>query len=98
LGLELSPEEILRAGERIWNVQHLFNLREGATIEKWNFPDRFYQHDAGRGVLNQEKVQETLRKYFIAREWDPETGVLSSEKLEKLGLLREGGQRRDESL
>jgi aldehyde:ferredoxin oxidoreductase len=98
VGLELSPEEVLRAGERIWNVQHLFNLREGVTIEQWKFPDRFYQHDAGGGVLNQEKVQETLRKYFIAREWDPETGILSSEKLEELGLLQEGGRRTDESL
>jgi aldehyde:ferredoxin oxidoreductase len=98
VGLRLSPEEVLRAGERIWNLQHLFNLREGVTIEKWNFPDRFYRDDAGRGTLNQEKVQDTMRKYFIAREWDPETGILSPEKLEKLGLLQEGGQRRNESL
>jgi aldehyde:ferredoxin oxidoreductase len=91
VGLELSPEEVVRAGERIWNVQHLFNLREGVTIEQWNFPDRFYQHDAGKGVLNQEKVQETLKQYLIARGWDPETGIPSAEKLEELGLVQEGG-------
>jgi aldehyde:ferredoxin oxidoreductase len=91
VGLEASPNEVLRSGERIWNVQHLFNLREGLKIEAWNFPDRFYQHDVGSGVLNQEKVHETLKKYLIARGWDPETGIPSTEKLEELGLLQEGG-------
>ncbi|MBW2038027.1 MAG: aldehyde ferredoxin oxidoreductase family protein [Deltaproteobacteria bacterium] len=98
LGLELSPEEVLRAGERIWNLQHLFNLREGEKIEGWTFPDRFYQQDTGRGVLDQEKVKETLMKYFITRGWDPETGFPNAEKLEELGLLQEGGQLRDAAL
>lgn len=98
LGLELSPEGVLRAGERIWNLQHLFNLREGGTIEGWDFPHRFYQQDAGRGVLDREKVRETLERYFITRGWDPETSIPSTEKLEELGLVREGGQLRDAAL
>ena len=95
LGLKLSPEEVLRAAERIWNLQHLFNLREGERIESWTFPDRFYQEDAGRGALSAEKVEETLRRYFLARGWDPQTTLPSSEKLQELGLVSEGGQLRD---
>jgi aldehyde:ferredoxin oxidoreductase len=98
LGLELTPEEVLKAAERIWNIQHLFNLREGETIEEWTFPDLFYQQDAGRGVLYQEKVKETLTRYLIARGWDSDTTFPCAKKLEELGLLQEGGQLKDAAL
>ncbi|MEQ8236136.1 MAG: aldehyde ferredoxin oxidoreductase family protein, partial [Syntrophomonadaceae bacterium] len=54
-GLEMTPEELMRAAERIWNVMKLFNLREGEKTEDSRFPRRFYQEDGGAMKLDEQQ-------------------------------------------
>ena len=90
-GIEITPAQLMQAGERIWNLQKLFNLQHGEDIEDSVYPDRFYDEPASGGpaegkTLDRQKVRETLTEYFIYRGWDPETGTPTKEKLAGLGL------------
>ena len=39
-GRDVSEEEVLKIGERVWNLGRLFNLREG--VEKDDLPKKLY--------------------------------------------------------
>ncbi len=90
-GIAVSPEEVMQAGERIWNLQKLFNLRHGEKPEDSDFPPRFYEEAAGAGPaagqkLDREQVKRVLQEYYRARGWDEQTGTPRPEKLAELGL------------
>ncbi len=91
-GIAVSPEETMLAGERIWNLQKLFNIREGEKSQDSSYPKRFYKDylpdGAGKGrILDESKVQDTLKAYYEFRGWDRETGIPTNEKLKKLDLV-----------
>ena len=90
-GLNISPEELISCGERIWNTQKLFNIKHGEMPEDSDFPPRFYEEGVGNGpaqgrTLDQAGVKQCLARYYTARGWDPETGTPTSAKLRELGL------------
>ncbi|MHB1125420.1 MAG: aldehyde ferredoxin oxidoreductase family protein [Bacillota bacterium] len=73
-GVPFTAEEVIAAGERVWNLQHEFNLREGELREEYVFPERFYREELPgiKGVkppLDRSNVEETLSEYFRARGW-----------------------------
>jgi aldehyde:ferredoxin oxidoreductase len=70
----ISWEDSLRVGARIWNLERLFNLREG--VEKDSLPDRF----------SDVPLDTLLCEYYDARGWDSE-GRPRSDTLSTLGLL-----------
>jgi len=91
-GIDLSGGEMIRAGERIWNLQKLFNLRHGEKPVDADYPPRFYEQPVEAGPaagrrLDREKVKNVLREYYLARGWDGRTGVPGREKLAELDLL-----------
>jgi len=43
-GITISPREFLRAGERIWNLEKLLNVREGFTREDDQIPSVWLQN------------------------------------------------------
>lgn len=86
-GIDIDPGEMIRAGERIWNLQKLFNIRHGEKPEDSDFPKRFYREPSSSGkILDREKVRETLKEYYAARGWDTETGHPLEDKLRELGI------------
>ncbi|MHB8156842.1 MAG: aldehyde ferredoxin oxidoreductase family protein [Desulfocucumaceae bacterium] len=91
-GLDITPEQIAQAGERIWNTIKLFNLKHGETPEQSDYPPRFYMDRTGSSPdkkgLSPELVKAALHEYYIARGWDPETGVPTPDKISELGIER----------
>ena len=90
-GIDFTPEGVMATAERIHNLQHLFKIREGQTLDDFRFPDRFYDEGIVDGPskgrkLNRAKVQKVLQQYFEVRGWDPATSMPSNEKLAELGL------------
>jgi aldehyde:ferredoxin oxidoreductase len=75
-GRKMSWEESLQIGERIWNLERLFNLREGVEADR--LPERFTTFP----------LDDMLREYYAVRGWDEE-GAPTKKKLEELGLLRD---------
>jgi aldehyde:ferredoxin oxidoreductase len=91
-GTQLSEEDMLKAGERTFNVEKAFNARVGAGREKDTIPNRFFEEGlAGGGpsqgaVVDREKFDRILDEYYACRGWDERTGLQKRETLENLGL------------
>jgi len=90
-GIEFSPEEVERVGERMNNMARLFNAREGMSREDDNLPERILTEPIKDGVskgnyISRDDLNLMLDEYYAARGWDIKTGMPSKEKLEELGL------------
>ena len=86
-GERIDGRQLLRMGERIWNLERLFNLRAGFTKKDDALPPRFSQETLPRGHSKNKVVdlEPLLEEYYRLRGWDNE-GVPTEEKLAELGL------------
>ena len=84
-GMELSGEDVYTIGERVNNLERVFNLREGIEGSQDRLPQRFAEEpgsgDEGRTV----DVARMLPEYYELRGWD-EDGVPRPERLRQLGV------------
>jgi aldehyde:ferredoxin oxidoreductase len=87
-GTFYTPEDFLKAGERIWNMERLFNLKAGFTLQDDTLPERLLKDPIPSGPCKGEvsKLDKMLPEYYSLRGWDP-SGVPTNEKLKELGLL-----------
>lgn len=85
-GLDWQIEDLLHAGERAWNLKRAINHRLGLTKGNDTLPKPLLKPflDSFDGYA--PDFQAMLEAYYIARDWDPETGRPSKEKLYHLGL------------
>lgn len=89
-GLEFPESDILKTGERVNNLKHMFNLREGITREDFRLPKRILTMPIPEGaseghVVTEEEMEKMLDNYFIARGWDRK-GEPTEEKIKELDL------------
>jgi len=90
-GWDLTLEECLQMGERIANLRHLFNLREGLNPLQFELPDRTLGRpplEAGTLAGVEVDVETPASEYLAVRAWDLVTAMPSREKLAELGLER----------
>ncbi len=97
-GINHNGELLLKAGERITNLQKILNVREGFTKKDDKLPDRIYSEPLGTKPkinlmdyyrtkkLSKEDVEKLIEDYYVDRGWDPSTGIPTREKLEDLDL------------
>lgn len=87
-GRSWTDRELLRIGERINNLERLFNLREGFKISNETLPYRMLHEPvpdgASKGMV--ADLEPMLNDYYNARGWQRETGRPTSAKLSELGL------------
>jgi len=84
-GADYRSEDLMRVGERIWNVERLYNIREGFTRADDTLPDRFFEQQVNGRVIDREEFLKTLDEYYRMRGWD-ENGVPAKDKLRMLGI------------
>jgi aldehyde:ferredoxin oxidoreductase len=74
-GMEFSPRELNLAGERINNLEKLFNLREGLGRKDDALPQRFLDEALKEGPSRGSTVDLTpmLDEYYEARGWEVAT-------------------------
>ncbi|RLI03740.1 aldehyde ferredoxin oxidoreductase [Candidatus Bathyarchaeota archaeon] len=90
-GIEMTPEELERTGERINNLGRLFNIREGFTRKDDHLPPKIMStpipdDTVSKGsYVTQEELDLMLDDYYATRGWTKE-GVPTLEKLKELGL------------
>jgi aldehyde:ferredoxin oxidoreductase len=86
-GAGYTFDSAMLAGERIWNVERLFNLGAGITAEDDTLPKRFLEKPVLKGPFEGQtnRLGEMLPEYYQLRGWD-ENGVPTPEKLKELGL------------
>ncbi|MBD3404982.1 MAG: aldehyde ferredoxin oxidoreductase [Candidatus Lokiarchaeota archaeon] len=90
-GLEFTGEELQIIGERIVNLNRLFNMRLGITRQDDQLPKRLTHEPAPLGPNKGEVVElnQMLDEYYERRGWDIETGLPRDETLERLGLEKD---------
>jgi aldehyde:ferredoxin oxidoreductase len=91
-GWNMSMEEFLRAGERVYNVRRMFNVRCGVSRKDDSLPPRILcsTRKKGGAANHLPPLNLMLPQYYEARGWD-EFGIPTEQTLERLGLST-GGQ------
>ena len=90
-GWDIKASDLLKVGERVINLQRLFNMREGLSRKDDLLPERIKQKPAF-GIYEKEgkcaikDFEGMLDEYYEARKWNSKTGVPSEEKLRWLEL------------
>ncbi|MEM3396345.1 MAG: aldehyde ferredoxin oxidoreductase family protein [Thermoplasmata archaeon] len=84
-GVEFRAEDLQEIGERIWNLERLWNVRAGRAID--TLPERLLQAplSSGNSAGKVVPLKAMLQKYYAVRGWD-ENGVPKREKLRELGI------------
>jgi len=90
-GRSLTLAEFERLGERIWNLEKLFNLGAGHTRADDSLPDRCFEPIRGPAsegaVIDRARFEAMLEEYYTVRGWDRD-GVPTAGKLRELGIER----------
>ena len=83
----MSDEEYLLAGERIWNMERLFNLAAGFSAKDDRLPKRLLEEPMKGGPRKGQvhQLDKMLPEYYQLRGWD-ENGVPGADKIKELGL------------
>jgi len=80
--INYKAQDLHTIGERIWNLERLFNLKAGFTRADDTLPPRFFQ---GKNAINPKEFQEALDQYYHYRGWNP-GGIPEDWKLQELKL------------
>lgn len=86
-GWDLTDEEILAAGDRIWNLEKLYNMNAGFSKEDDTLPPRLLTEPLPEGAAKGKvcELDVMLKEYYNVRGWDL-NGVPTDDKLKELGL------------
>lgn len=90
-GWDVSPQEIMKIGERVFTVLKAYGWREGLTRKDDDWPERFYEEPMPEGpakgaIISRGLMGEKLREYYQLRGWDIDSGIPSFDKLVELEL------------
>jgi aldehyde:ferredoxin oxidoreductase len=90
-GHSISSSELMKTGERIFNLLRAYSVREGLTRKDDALPTRFYEEPLADGpakgaVLSRSKMIRLLDIYYDLRGWTRSTGIPTRRKLVELGL------------
>ncbi|RLF54606.1 MAG: aldehyde:ferredoxin oxidoreductase [Thermoplasmata archaeon] len=88
-GMDYSEDDLLKIGERICNLKHLFNLKCGWKREDVKLPPKIripIPDGPSKGsYISEEEEREMLDDYFRARGWTRD-GRIPDKKLRELGI------------
>jgi len=86
MGVELTAEAAMETGERIYNLERVFNKKAGMKAEDDTLPKRFFDEpletEASKGMVS--KLDVMLPEYYELRGW--KDGFPTKETLERLGI------------
>jgi len=87
VGENWSSEDLLAAGERIWNLERMFNLEAGIGSDQDTLPVRLLSEPLPDGPAkgHVHRLGELLPEYYKERGWS-EKGVPTKKKLADLAL------------
>ncbi|MBN2495092.1 MAG: aldehyde ferredoxin oxidoreductase family protein [Deltaproteobacteria bacterium] len=84
-GRDVSMGELNEIGERIFNLERLYNLREGLTAERDTLPARMLDEPLSRHGHGGVPLREMLPGYYKLRGWD-ERGAPTAATIRRLGI------------
>lgn len=86
-GIKYATGDLIKVGERVWNLEKMYNLREGFTRADDTLPPRMLAEPVPEGPSQGwvSHLEPMLKEYYRARGWDDE-GNPKHAKLVDLGL------------
>lgn len=87
IGAELTADDVLLAGERVWNIERMFNLEAGISPSQDTLPKRLLEDpiEAGPSKGEVSRLSELLPEYYELRGWGTD-GIPTTARKELLGL------------
>jgi aldehyde:ferredoxin oxidoreductase len=90
-GIEMSAQDLMTVAERIYNLEHVYNVRLGMRRKDDTLPEMYFKEPFNTGpleghVLEKEKFDRMLDEYYQYWGWDVETGIPMRKTLERLDL------------
>jgi len=87
VGQDWTKETLLEAGDRIWNIERLFNLKAGISPEQDKLPRRLLTEPIPKGPCkgHVHRLPELLPEYYKERGWN-EQGLPTEVKLTQLNI------------
>lgn len=98
-GIEITPTELKKSGERAYNMLKILNVRERFSRKDDTFPNIWFtpkripdgletmtDYYGTKKLVTKDDAERMLDDYFDERGWDKETGIPTREKLIELGL------------
>ena len=96
-GFNVTPEEMIKLGERVYNLYKMNNVREGFSRVDDKYPEKWVRPLVKDGKeiqiadyfgkpMGRQELEQILDDYYDERDWDLERGVPTPEKLEELGI------------
>jgi len=91
-GTEISENELMKIGERVHNVEKMFNVYHAGFTRKDDYPPRRLMREPIRSgpskgvLLKQNDWENMLDEYYSLHGWDQCTSWPTKEKLDELGL------------
>jgi aldehyde:ferredoxin oxidoreductase len=88
-----NPKYLWLVGERIFNLEKAFNIRENSNANQDTMPDRILKEPVPREPSKGQvfELDRLLQEYYMLRGWNKK-GIPTREKLEVLGLAEVADQ------
>jgi len=90
-GIKTELEDLRQRIDRVWTLYNLANLRESVGRKDEIIPDQWigasgFKNYVTDKPLTREDIKRMVEDYYEEWGWDRDTGVPTTEVLEKLGL------------
>lgn len=85
-GIKMTTGRFMQLGERGYNVERLYNYREGLTANDDNLPDRLTKVPQDQNPKSVVRLDKMLPRYYKVRGWK-EDGTPSKSKLWQLKIF-----------
>ncbi len=82
-GEPLSGGHLQEIGGRVFNLERMYNLREGVGADTDTLPPRMLNEPTFKGMTSGHPLGQLLPRYYKNRGWSPE-GIPTAKTLEKL--------------
>lgn len=92
-GIKTSEAELIKAGERIHNLEKMFNVYHAGFTRNDDYPPKRLMEEPIKSgplkgeVLRREDWDKMLSEYYSLHGWDQKTSWPNKEKLEELDLF-----------
>jgi len=87
VGTEYSTEDMMKAGDRIWNLERMYNLKAGVGPDQDTLPNRLLKEPIAEGPSkgHVHRLSELLPQYYEERGWSTK-GVATEVKLAEIEI------------
>jgi aldehyde:ferredoxin oxidoreductase len=87
IGRQITILEFAEIGERVFNMERLYNIREGFSSRDDTLPPRMLHESTFEGIRGGVPLDRMLPKYYKLRGWD-QNGVPTDTTLKQLSIRR----------